>query len=67
MKLGNFMNIIRNILKVNPWGGHFNFISNNMQKNIGCNLLIFFINVNRMLVIHYENIFEIYSKYVIFP
>lgn len=35
MKLGNFMNIIGSILKVNPWEGHFHFISNNMQKHIG--------------------------------
>jgi hypothetical protein len=41
MKLGNFVNIIGSILKVNPWGGHFRFISNDMQKNIECNLLIF--------------------------
>jgi len=59
MKLGNFVNIIKNILKVNPWGGISILFQTTCKKNIGCNLLIFFINVNRMFVIHYENIFKI--------
>ncbi len=48
------------------WGSQFHFIPNNMKKNIVCNLLkknlIIYLNVNRIPIIHYDNIFKIYLK-----
>jgi hypothetical protein len=51
------------------WGGHLHFIPNGVQKHIRCNLLDLkknnYVNVNKVLIIHYKNIFTMYSKYVI--
>jgi hypothetical protein len=52
------------LLTFRPWGGHFHFIKNAMQ-NKGCNLLkknlnLIYLNVNKVLIIHFENILRIY-------
>jgi len=49
-------------------GGHLHFITNSVSKNVRCNLLNFFIiiifkDINKVPIIHFENIFKIYLKY----
>ncbi len=49
-------------------GGHLHFITNNVSKNVRWNLLNFFIiiidqNINKMPIIHFENILKTYLKY----
>ncbi len=53
-------------------GGHLHFITNNVQKKEGAtywNIYIYiyniiYLNVNRVHMIHFENILKIYLKYV---
>ncbi len=53
-----------------PLGVQFNFIPKNVQRDIKCNLLNKNIvynllkNINRLLIIHYENIFTIYHYFI---
>jgi hypothetical protein len=50
------------------WGGHFYFIPNGVQKTIATyweNVkFIIYLNVNKLPIIHYENIFRIYLIYL---
>jgi hypothetical protein len=47
-------------------GGNFDHIQNDMKKKIGRNLLeyIYNLNLKKVHIIHYENIFKIYLKHI---
>jgi hypothetical protein len=49
-------------------GGHLHFIAKNVSKNVRWNLLnlfiiIMYLNINKVLIIHFENILKIHLKY----
>jgi hypothetical protein len=46
-------------------GGHLHYITNSVQKKEGATYIyIIYLNVNRVPIIHFENILKIYLKYV---